>query len=55
MKWYDPISERWIEHKEKLPEPIIPTVEDIYEKARQAVREIENKRIWEAVLDVCQI
>lgn len=49
MRWYDPISERWIETKEKPPEKVSPVVEDDYKRAERLLRE---RRIWDAVVDV---
>ena len=52
MRWFDPISERWIEHKEKPQEVVIPVAESEYDKGIRLARE---HRIWEAVKDVSAI
>lgn len=49
MKWFDPISQKWVETKEKPPEIIQEVKEDNYKRAERLIRE---QKIWDAIVDV---
>ncbi len=50
-KWYDPISERWIEPRVASREAVttVPAANHVLELERT----IELKRIWRALVDCC--
>lgn len=50
-KWYDPISERWIEPRRARLEAALPTPAANYLLDLQTT--VEVKRIWRALVDCC--
>ena len=50
-RWYDPISERWIEPREMRSEPTPPQPSANHVVELQ--RTVEIKRIWRALVDCC--
>lgn len=50
-KWYDPISERWIEPRETRVEATSSHASE--NRVRELQETIEIQRIWRALVDCC--